>query len=68
MDSRVEPKLMVCFLFHVECHRASSINGMNRENHQFFDSAWSVGKVLDVVASSGSVENFNNKPNGPYVR
>jgi len=32
----------------------------------FFDSAWSVGKVLDVVASSGSVENFNNKPNGPY--
>jgi hypothetical protein len=24
--------------------------------------------VLDTVASAGSVENFNNRPNGPYVR
>jgi hypothetical protein len=35
---------------------------------QFFDRTWSVGKVLDMVASAGSVENFNNRPNGPYVR
>ncbi|ELR17077.1 ZFAND1 protein [Acanthamoeba castellanii str. Neff] len=32
----------------------------------FFDRTWSVGKVLDMVASAGSVENFNNRPNGPY--
>lgn len=33
--------------------------------YMFFNEGWSVGKVLDLIAEAGNIENLNNKMGAP---
>jgi len=58
-DDRIPPERRV----YVEVHYPSGDSALIKPKPMYFDSKYSVGKVLDLVAEAAKIENNNNKAN-----